>query len=540
MNKTLRIILAQLNFIVGDLVVNMKKHMDACINARDQLSADLIVFPELSLTGYTPEDLLLRPGFISDANQTLSEIVQQIEGIHVAIGHPFAKKNGLFNAYSIFYNGVLLGRCEKNNLPNYGVFDERRYFMSGDGFCVVPIHDVPIGFIICEDLWYQAPAKRAKDNQARLIISPNASPFEVDKQERRRKMLSNRAIENQLPIFYVNQVGGQDDLIFDGDSMIMNAQGEICQNAEICKENLLSANISIDGNTLSIPKNPLLINEKIESIYQCLVLAVKDYVTKNHFKKVILGVSGGIDSALTLAIAVDALNADCVKGIFMPSRYTSDTSMTDALAVIKNFGIQYEIISIEPMYQSFLNILTEPFQNYPENVTEQNIQARCRAIILMALSNKFGHLVLTTGNRSELAVGYCTLYGDMVGGFSVLKDIPKTMVYELANYRNRAQQVIPQSIIERAPTAELAENQQDSDTLPPYEVLDAILEKYIDNMQSASEIAQQGYDKILVDQIICFINKNEYKRRQAAVGARINHKAFGKDRRYPITNGYKG
>lgn len=542
MTQSLRIVLAQLNLCVGDIDGNLRKHVQAAITARDELAADVIVFPELSLTGYPPQDLLLRPGFIHDANTALQSFISEIHGIHCVVSHPHKNTKGLYNASSLIYNGEILGHYEKKHLPNYGVFDENRYFKIGHGHCVVPIKGIPVGLVICEDLWFEGPVKEAASLGAKIIVSPNASPYEINKHEQRVAVLSKRAKENHVAILYTNNIGGQDDLIFDGDSMVFDEQGELCQHAGFFQEKLCVVEIKASDTNLQIEreKSVATSSNKVEQIYRGVMLCLKDYVKKNHFQGVIVGVSGGIDSALTLTIAVDTLGKENVTAVFMPSRFTADISREDAEALTKNLGLPLNIISIEPSYQSFLESLSARFKDKKVDVTEENIQARCRAILLMAIANKEGSLLLNTGNRSELAVGYCTLYGDMAGGFAVLKDIPKTLVYELAHFRNRTQYVIPQRTIERAPTAELAPNQKDEDSIPPYSILDKILEHYLNESKTIEEIVSKGFDLAVVKKIVTLIHKNEYKRQQSAVGPRINHKSFIRDWRYPISNGFKG
>lgn len=543
MTKQLRIVAAQLNLIVGDIAGNLKKHTAAATKARDNLHADLIVFPELSLTGYPPEDLLLRPAFIAEAEQALQQFIKQMQDVYCVIGHPYQTPGGLYNACSIIYNGEIIGRYAKQHLPNYGVFDERRYFTPGNTHSVTTIKDVPVGVVICEDLWFSAPTQQAVLQGAKIIVSPNASPFEINKHEQRIETLAKRASANHVPIVYANQIGGQDDLIFDGDSMAVDAEGKLVANANVFKEELLAIDINLSSNGAElfspIKEQYDAQNNKTALIYNALTLALRDYIEKNHFPGVLIGVSGGIDSALTLALAVDALGKDRVRAIIMPSRFTSNLSMEEAMTVANNMQVQHDIISIEPTNDAFLTTLAPIFADKKPDVTEENIQARCRGVLLMALSNKTGWLVLPTGNRSETAVGYCTLYGDMAGGFAVLKDIPKTMVYELARYRNSLSPVIPPRTIERAPTAELAPNQKDEDSLPPYAVLDAILELYLNQQLGIEAICAKGFNKEVVTRVVNLVRINEYKRRQSAVGPRINHTAFSKDRRYPMTNGWK-
>ncbi|HVE43941.1 MAG TPA: NAD+ synthase [Gammaproteobacteria bacterium] len=536
--KKLRIVLAQLNMKVGDLEGNLQKHIQAAVAARDEHAADVIVFPELSLIGYPAEDLLLRPGFIRAATHAFKKLMQEIHGIHCLVGHPHVETHHLYNVCSLIYNGQLLGRYAKQRLPNYGVFDEYRYFTPGDTSCIVSIHGVSVGFVICEDVWRLDPVHEAAEHGADLILCPNASPFEANKHEQRIAVLSRRAKHNGVPIVYVNQVGGQDELVFDGGSVVMNAEGQLETFVGFFNERLVGVDIAITKSPAK--SEPLVIHDTAEErIYHALVLGLRDYVRKNGFSSVLLGVSGGIDSALTAAIAVDALGADKVHAVVMPSRFTAPISLEDANALVTALGIHSRTISIEPTYQQFLETLAPVFSDKKVGVTEENIQARCRAVILLALSNKEGHLLLTTGNRSELATGYCTLYGDMAGGFAVLKDILKTEVYALAAYRNGINPIIPKRTIDRAPTAELSDDQKDEDTLPPYPILDGILDSYLNHNQSVSEIIRAGYDKVVVRNVVDMIHRNEYKRRQAAPGPHIRHKSFIRDWRYPITNGFK-
>jgi NAD+ synthase (glutamine-hydrolysing) len=536
---SLRITLAQLNLTVGDINGNLQKIMNAATEARDKHQSDLIVYPELCLTGYPPEDLLLRKAFLEDEQTALQQFIKTIKNIYCVVSHTASSPHGLQNACSIIYNGNILGTYAKQHLPNYGVFDEKRYFSRGQDALVVPIKDVPVGIIVCEDLWVAKPAEQAAAAGAKLLLSPNASPFEVGKHEKRANMLSKRAEQTKTVIAYINNVGGQDDLVFDGGSMIVDAAGNLCQCAGFFNESLMTTTLQIDASKISIPVTPFKTPSTEENIYQALVTGVRDYVNKNHFSSVILGLSGGIDSALTLAIAVDALGRERVHTLILPSRHTASISIDDAEQIAKTMQVSHQTISIEPTYKAFLETLKTYFAGKPADLTEQNLQSRCRGTLLMAASNKFGHLVLTTGNRSELAMGYSTLYGDMAGGFDVLKDIYKTMVYRLAAYRNQISPVIPQRVIDRAPTAELADDQKDEDTLPPYAVLDPILEAYLNKQMGMDEIVALGFDKETVARVINTIRINEYKRRQSPLGPRIQHTAFGKDRRYPVTNGFK-
>ncbi len=538
MSKKLRVVIAQLNLIVGDISGNLAKHIQAATTARDTFQADIIVFPELSITGYPPEDLLLRKSFIEASNQAVATYQATIKNIYSIVGHPHATSQGLFNSCSLIFNDTIVARYAKQYLPNYGVFDEDRYFVPGTSNGVIEIHGIPVGITICEDLWFPTPAQQAANQGARIILSPNASPFEVDKQLQREEILVKRAKATRVPIVYANLVGGQDDLVFDGGSMVIDAEGKVCQHAGFFNETLLPVDFEMTNAETHVQQTEFVLPSEEEKIYQCLVMGVRDYVRKNHFSGALIGVSGGIDSALTLAIAVDALGKDNVEAVLMPSRFTANISNDDAITLANNLGVKHETISIEESFGSFLSTLKPVLGNKKPGVTEENIQSRCRCIILMALSNQRGWIVLSTGNRSELAVGYCTLYGDMSGGFAVLKDVPKTLVYRLAEYRNSIHADIPQRTIERPPTAELAFDQKDEDSLPPYSVLDPILEFYLNYAESLEEIVARGFDRDVVKRVIRLVNINEYKRRQGAVGVRINHTAFGKDRRYPITSGF--
>lgn len=540
MTTKLRIVLAQINLTVGDIAGNLRKHLEAAKSARDELHADVIVFPELSLVGYPPEDLLLRKSFIKESDAALQTCITEIRDIHYVIGHPHAGKHGLHNACSFIYNGSILCLYAKQRLPNYGVFDEDRYFKPGNKPCVVNIKGIPISVVICEDLWGPSPIEHAVSEGARIILSPNASPFEIDKHEKRVAILTKRTQKNKIPIVYVNHSCGQDELVFDGGSMVMDGNSTVCQFAGFFNEKLLPVDVHFDDANIHISKSIITLPSIEEKTYQALVTGVREYVNKNGFPGVLIGLSGGIDSALTLVIAVDALGHDRVHPIIMPSRHTTDISIEDALTICKNLNVKPETISIEPTYSAFLETLKPIFGDKEFDITNQNLQARCRGVILMALSNQSGAMVLSTGNRSELAVGYCTLYGDMVGGFNALKDVPKMLVYALSRYRNQIRAVIPQRVIDRPPTAELAPNQKDEDTLPPYSIFDKILYAYLNHGMNIEEIADLGFDKNVVKAVVKLVHKNEYKRRQASPGTRINHKSFIKDWRYPLTNKFKG
>jgi NAD+ synthase (glutamine-hydrolysing) len=531
--------MAQLNLHVGDIEGNVGRIISASLQARDEFNADLVVFPELAITGYPPEDLLLRPDLYLRVLRGMEEIKRQVSGIDLIVGYPSQEIGGTYNAASLVRDGRIIATYHKEHLPNYSVFDEKRYFVPGDTPVVVDIRGIPVGITICEDIWMPGPMQQAVEAGARLLVNINASPFHINKAFEREGVLGTRARENSIPIIYVNLVGGQDELVFDGASLAMDANGEVGLNAPAFEEALVPVDMEMHNGQVSIkPGDELEFHTDEENIYRALVLGVRDYIDKNGFSGVVIGLSGGVDSALTLAIAVDALGSDRVEAVLMPSRYTADMSIEDATTEAKALGVEFRIIPIESPFQSFINILESEFSGYDTDVTEENIQARCRGIILMAIANKKRKIVLTTGNKSEMAVGYATLYGDMAGGFDVLKDVPKTMVYRLAQYRNRTDDVIPQRVLERPPSAELAPDQKDSDSLPPYEVLDPILEMYVEQDKSLEEIVAEGYDKAVVHRVIALVDRNEYKRRQAPPGVRITRRAFGRDRRYPITSGF--
>lgn len=540
MPQQLCIVIAQLNFLVGDVAGNANKIIDAACRARDEHQADAILFPELTLTGYPPEDLLLRPGLNRTVEQALTAIQSQVSGIDVIVGFPEQKETGLFNAATVLRDGERATTYHKCHLPNYSVFDEKRYFVPGDSPCVVEIAGVSVGLTICEDIWYSTPVSKAKQAGAKMILNLNASPFHRAKRDEREAELQKRVKEAGLPMVYANLIGGQDELVFDGGSMVISASGDITQHAPTFEEGLYPVTFSIDGSGGVTPQKGenARVRDELESLYQALVLGVRDYIGKNGFPGAIIGLSGGIDSALTLAITVDAIGAENVEAVMMPSRYTLDMSVEDAREQAETQGVKHRVIPIEPAFNAFLESLKEPFAGTEPDATEENIQARCRGVLLMALSNKGHKVVVTTGNKSEMSVGYATLYGDMAGGFSALKDVPKTLVFALSNYRNSVSPVIPQRVIDRPPSAELAEDQQDTDSLPPYEVLDVILEMYIEQDRCADDIVAAGYDAETVNRVITLVNRNEYKRRQAAPGVRITQRAFGRDRRYPITSGY--
>ena len=508
-------------------------------HARNEQRADAIVFPELSLTSYPPEDLLLRPELLNRVDQALERIRRSVKGIDVILGYPRSLQGKLYNAAGVIRNGEIVGEYHKQFLPNYSVFDEKRYFEPGHNPCVIDLKGIPTGLTICEDIWEEFPAAQAKSAGARLLLNLNASPYYHGKAPERETLVQQRARDNGLPIVYVNLVGGQDELVFDGGSFTINANGEMAQRCPYFSEILALAEFvetrgAIVPQTAEITPAP----GEDESVYRALVLGVRDYVTKNGFSGAVLGLSGGIDSALTLAIAVDALGAEQIEAVLMPSRYTADMSNEDAIAEVQALGVEHSVIPIEPAFASFLEMLSEEFAGLPPDVTEENIQARCRGIILMAISNKKGKILLTTGNKSEMAVGYSTLYGDMAGGFAPIRDVPKMLVYRLAEYRNSISPVIPQRVLQRPPSAELAPDQEDTDSLPPYEILDPILLRYVEQNQSLEQIVAAGFDQAMVQRVIDLVDSNEYKRRQAPPGVKITRRAFGRDWRYPLTKGF--
>lgn len=537
--KQLNLVMAQLNFLVGDIEGNADKVIANALHAEKEFNADLVIFPELCLTGYPPEDLLLRPGLYLRLNAALRKIQDAVKKTSIIIGYPSQTTDGVYNSGTLIEGGQIISTHYKEFLPNYSVFDEKRYFKPGCSPTVTSIKGIPVAITVCEDLWFDLPILQAAKAGAQLAISINASPFDHNKALLRYETISKRAKEGNMPIVYVNMVGGQDELVFDGGSMLLNQQGEICQSAGFFDEKLCPITLEVIDHKIKAPVAKLIkIPDEEERVYKALVLGVRDYIEKNKFPGAIVGMSGGVDSALTLAIAVDAIGKERVEGILMPSRFTSELSNNAAKQQAETMGVNYRIISIEPIFSAFLKMLEPEFGNLPKDTTEENLQARCRGTLLMALSNKFGKIVLATGNKSEMAVGYSTLYGDMVGGFCVLKDIPKTLVYRLANYRNKISPVIPQEVIQRPPSAELAPNQKDQDTLPPYPLLDKILEKYIEQDQSYFQIVEAGFDSEMVKRVIKMVDRNEYKRRQAPIGVKITVRAFGRDRRYPVTSGY--
>ncbi|MBK1874661.1 NAD+ synthase [Marinobacter sp. 1-3A] len=537
--RNLRVVMAQLDFLVGDIPGNTGRIIEAAKRAYAEQEADIVVFPELCITGYPPEDLLLRPSMDLRVNEALERLQGADLGAAIVVGLPFRKDGRLFNAAVVIEGGEITGRYFKRFPPNYQVFDEKRYFAEGNGAVVVNICGVPIGLTVCEDIWADGPVEDSAAAGARLIINLNASPYDIDKQARRKALLERKSRDNRVSIVYANLVGAQDELVFDGGSMVYDHSGSLAVEAPQFTEGLFSVDFLCEHHCQPVSQ-PLPAEPTLEAnVYNALVTGVRDYVNKNGFKSVVLGLSGGIDSAVALAVAVDALGPERVRAVMMPFRYTSDISLEDAEAQAVTMGVQYDVYSIEPMYESFMTALAEPFEGTAIDTTEQNLQARIRGVMLMSLSNKFGSLVLTTGNKSELAVGYSTLYGDMAGGFDVLKDVPKTLVFRLAWYRNSVSPVIPERVITRPPSAELAPDQKDEDNLPGYDVLDKILNLYVERDFSADAIIAEGFDPADVTRVVRLVDLNEYKRRQAPIGIRITERGFGKDRRYPITSGWK-
>jgi NAD+ synthetase len=530
----MQIAVAQLNQVIGDLSGNGAAILTAVAEA-ERAGARLVLTPELSLPGYPPEDLLLRPAFIEACARELAALAAPVKGTGVLVGFPERHGGKCFNALALLRDGRVAQVYRKQCLPNYTVFDEERYFEPGAAPCIVDVDGVACGVIICEDVWFPAPVAQAKAAGAKIIVVANGSPYHTRQQALRREHVGARARETALPIVYVNRVGGQDELVFDGASFVSNAEGEVIQQMPAWHETL--ALVTLDHGVPTPVRGSL--DARLEAhVYEALVMGVRDYVSKNRFPGVLLGLSGGVDSALVLAVAVDALGHDRVRAVMLPSPYTRPISLEDARTMAGTFGVRYDEIPIEPVFSAFLDVLAGEFRGLAADATEENIQARIRGTLLMALSNKFGAIVLTTGNKSEMAVGYATLYGDMAGGFAVLKDISKTQVYRLCHYRNSLGRVIPERIITRPPSAELRSDQLDSDSLPPYDALDGILEAYVEQDRSPAEIVGMGFDAEHVRRVVRLIKVNEYKRRQAAVGIRITPRGFGKDWRYPITSAW--
>jgi NAD+ synthase (glutamine-hydrolysing) len=557
MSTGLRIALAQLNLLVGDVQGNTARLREVARGAVSQ-GADLVVFPELALSGYPPEDLLFHRGLRTQVEQGLATLAAEVAGAGSAgsaqrlpamlVGYPeyegAAGSPVIYNAARLLAPEGKGANYRKAYLPNYRVFDEKRYFTPGGPSCVVTVKGIRIGILVCEDIWEGEPAQSARASGAELLVVLNASPFEQHKQREREAVVRARIAEVGLPVLYVNLVGGQDELVFDGGSFAMDGQGNLVSRAAPFEEALPLIDVTRrDDGSIQLgavapePVYPEL--TVVDSVYRALVLGVRDYVGKHRFPGVVMGLSGGVDSALTLAIAIDALGAQRVQVVMMPSRYTSQMSRDDASLQARTQGVAYSEISIEGMFEATLAALAPMFSGLPPDATEENIQARCRGVLLMAISNKTGRMLLTTGNKSEMAVGYATLYGDMNGGFAPIKDCSKMLVYRLAAHRNALSPVIPERVLTRAPSAELRPDQKDTDSLPPYEVLDAILEAFIEEDLSVGEIVARGFDRTVVGRVLDMVQRNEYKRRQSPPGIRVSGRAFGRDWRYPITNGYR-
>ncbi|MDO9119611.1 MAG: NAD+ synthase [Nitrospira sp.] len=587
--RILRIAMAQMNPTVGDIAGNTRA-IKRWIKEARKAKADVVAFPELAVTGYPPEDLLLKPRFVADNLRALDELAKECKGVLAVVGHVgqgqagngksrqsvvAAGQHELTNSAALIGERGVLCQYSKWILPNYGVFDESRYFHPGRTLPVIALRGVTIGLNVCEDIWFpDGPTRLQAAAGADVIININASPFQIGKSRIREQMLATRARENGVIVTYTNTVGGQDELVFDGNSLVLDQTGAVIARAKAFQEDFLLVDLNADAvmrhrmaqrrnkalsaklagaverMTVKLPAAPKRarvlpglepLREELDEVYAALVLGVRDYVRKNGFKKVVIGLSGGIDSAITAVIAVDALGADNVLGLFMPSPYTSQDSGDDVAELARRLHIAYDTIAITPTFDAYRQSLALSFEGRPVDTTEENLQARIRGNLLMAFSNKFGHLVLTTGNKSEMSVGYATLYGDMAGGFAVIKDVPKTMVYDLSHLRNAVGKtpVIPKRVLDRPPTAELRPNQKDEDSLPPYPVLDPILKAYVEEDRSLEEIVAMGFDRAVAAKVIGLVDRSEYKRRQAPIGIKISHRAFGKDRRMPITNGYR-
>jgi len=531
--------LAQIDTQVGAISANTEKVLETARRARDELGCALVVFPELTLSGYPPEDLLLHRGMRLRVEAALEAVRAGIKGIAVCVGYPEYDGDSVYNALALLHDGEILARHRKLVLPNYAVFDEKRYFEPGVGPTVVEFAGVQLGLTICEDVWEPDPCRAAKEAGAEVVIVANGSPYRIAKQQDREARLAQRTAETGLPIIYVNRVGGQDELVFDGGSVALDGSGVVRFRAPAFTEGVYSVALVREQGKIEMPTQEISpIPSRTQSVYSALLMGTRDYVNNNGFDSVVLGLSGGVDSALTLAVAVDALGADRVHAVMMPSRYTSQMSLADAKQQAAMLGTRYDVLNIEPIFEATLGVLAEVFEDLEPDATEENIQARCRGILLMALSNKLGHMLLTTGNKSEMAVGYATLYGDMAGGFAPLKDCTKSLVYELARYRNSISSAIPERVITREPTAELRADQKDIDSLPAYEILDPILEAFIEQDFSVDQIEALGFDRATVGRILGMVKRNEYKRRQAPPGVRVSSRAFGRDWRYPITSGY--
>jgi NAD+ synthase (glutamine-hydrolysing) len=543
--ETLTLALAQLDLLVGDVQGNAERVVSTTRLAQSEHAADLVLFPELTLSGYPPEDLLFHRGFRRQVEAALATVCGRVGDAGVVFGYPeyFGENSHtyLYNSAAYVSEGAIAATHRKSELPNYKVFDEKRYFRAGAQPTVFERKGFRIGLLVCEDIWEPEPAQLARGNGAEMLIVINASPFEIHKQREREEVVRQRVLDVKMPVVYLNSVGGQDELVFDGNSFVMDATGKVVMRAPAFEEGVHPVEFRRNAAGAVVPVAgtvaPELSDE--ESVYRALVLGVRDYVNKHGFPGVVMGLSGGVDSSLTLAIAVDALGADRVHAVMMPSRYTADMSVHDAEEQARTLGVKYSVISIEGMFEATLAALKGEFAGTQPDTTEENIQSRCRMLLLMGISNKTRRMLLTTGNKSEMAVGYATLYGDMAGGFAPIKDCSKMLVYRLSNYRNSISPMIPQRVIDRPPSAELRPDQKDSDSLPPYEVLDAILEAFIEEDLSVDEIVSRGFERPTVSRVLDMVKRNEYKRRQAPPGVRVSRRAFGRDWRYPITNGYR-
>ncbi|HKV97322.1 MAG TPA: NAD+ synthase [Gammaproteobacteria bacterium] len=539
MSNAFRIVMAQLNLLVGDVPGNLQKVMQAANRSRDEMHAQLVVYPELTLTGYPPEDLLFHSALRREVEQGVERLLREVRGIDMLVGYPLYEGGRIYNVTSVIAGGVLRATYRKRELPNYSVFDEKRYFTPGEAPALVDFGGTPLGLNVCEDIWHAGPPAEAVQAGARLLLIPNASPFELGKQRQREEELRRRARAAGVPLMYVNLVGGQDELVFDGGSLVVNPDGCVAVRAPNFEAGLYPVDFETHaGQVQALAGNVHSDESEEQSVYRAIVMGVCDYAAKNRFTGAIVGLSGGIDSALTLALAVDALGKENITAVMMPSRHTSKLSVDESVHQAQLLGVEYHSISIESAFAAFLQALKPVIGGRADDVAAQNLQARCRGVLLMALSNKTGRLLLTTGNKSETAVGYATLYGDMAGGFAPIKDVTKTWVYRLARYRNSLSAAIPDAVIERVPTAELAPGQKDSDNLPPYAILDPILGAYVEDDKTVAEIVALGYDETVVKRVVKMVQSAEYKRRQSPPGVRVSRRAFGRDRRYPITSGY--
>jgi NAD+ synthase (glutamine-hydrolysing) len=540
--RQLRCVMAQLNLVVGDVDGNTSRIVAATVAARDQYRADVVLVPELAVSGYPPEDLLFHSGMRTQVAKSLERLKKEVRGITLIAGFPEYDGSLIYNSAIVIRDGEVLANHRKACLPNYRVFDEKRYFTPGTEPTVLDLQGVKAAVLVCEDVWDPMPAAQARAAGAQVLLVINASPYEVDKQTQREQDVGrSRVTETGIPMVFVNLLGGQDELVFDGNSFVMDARGNVTLRAPAFAEGLYVVDLEVDaaGVVTPVPGDIVPLQGQEESVYGALVQGTRDYVDKHRFPGVVLGLSGGIDSALTLCIAVDALGAERVHSVAMPSRYTSQMSRDDAALQASWLKVKHSEISIEGMFEATLAALKDEFAGRPPDTAEENIQSRCRGVLLMGISNKTGRMLLTTGNKSEMAVGYATLYGDMAGGFAPIKDCSKMLVYRLAAWRNSRSRVIPPRVIERAPSAELRHDQRDTDSLPPYEILDPILEAFIEEDLSVDQITARGFDRKTVGRILDLVKRNEYKRRQAPPGVRVSGRAFGRDWRYPITSGYK-